>query len=458
MTINITTDILFQYNYDFNSYPGQVFIGGYYDFADMGVRGAVGTENYGGFIGSPANHTGTPYGTFTDPVDMADYFFSTGSTALIAAINDFQSDYVYSAGDLLYVELPVQTLANTKQNWSANLDKLSASTLSNGGLFRISSDSSAINVISMSDFVSGLMASVNSSALASSMGLSAVATSGSYTDLSSKPSIPTAVSQLTNDSGFITSSALSSYVQNTRTVNGHALSADIIVTKSDVGLSNVVNSDTTTTANITDSSNKRFVTNAYLTILSNTSGTNTGDQDLSGLTPKTTTVNGHPLSANITVSYSDLTGKPSLATVATSGSYSDLSGTPAIPNVTRTTSASTLSLVATGATGTQISATKDSTVRYTVSTSTTSTIGGPATSVVTLKICATNSATEGDWTSIGIIESDQTITLAITLQSIQVVKGQITADVPAGWYVKLVNTGTGTHSESFVSGQKTIYG
>jgi hypothetical protein len=41
------------------------------------------------------------------------------------------------------------------------------------------------------------------------------------------------------------------------------------VTKSDVGLSNVVNSDTTTTANITDSSNKRFVTDAQLTVIDN---------------------------------------------------------------------------------------------------------------------------------------------------------------------------------------------
>src|SRR5439155_14422197 len=36
--------------------------------------------------------------------------------------------------------------------------------------------------------------------------LATVATSGSYTDLSNKPTIPTATSQLTNDSGFITSS------------------------------------------------------------------------------------------------------------------------------------------------------------------------------------------------------------------------------------------------------------
>lgn len=38
--------------------------------------------------------------------------------------------------------------------------------------------------------------------------LSSVATSGSYNDLSNKPSIPSATSDLTNDSGFITSSSL----------------------------------------------------------------------------------------------------------------------------------------------------------------------------------------------------------------------------------------------------------
>lgn len=179
-----------------------------------------------------------------------------------------------------------------------------------------------------------------------------------------------------------------------------------------------------------------------------------------------------------------LLNKPNLAAVALSGAYSDLSGTPTIPasqiqsdwneantgvadfiknkptipSVTRTTSSLTLSLVGGGATGTQISATKDSTVRCTVSTSTTSTIGGPATSVVILKTCATNSSTEGNWAEQGRFESDQTITLAVALQSIQVVKGQICADVPASWFAKLVNSGTGTHSEAYVSGQQTIYG
>ncbi len=83
-----------------------------------------------------------------------------------------------------------------------------------------------------------------------------------------------------------------------------------------------------TTSDIADSSNKRYVTDANLTIIGNTSGTNTGDettssiksklgittlsgsntgdQDLSGYVPTSRTVNGHALSSNVTVSSSDL--------------------------------------------------------------------------------------------------------------------------------------------------------
>jgi hypothetical protein len=61
-----------------------------------------------------------------------------------------------------------------------------------------------------------------------------------------------------------------------------------------------------TTADIADSADKRYCTDAQKTVISNTSGTNTGDQDLSTLVPKTTTVNGHALSANVTVTKSDV--------------------------------------------------------------------------------------------------------------------------------------------------------
>ena len=51
---------------------------------------------------------------------------------------------------------------------------------------------------------------------------------------------------------------------------------------------------------------QKFTTSADITRLANTSGTNTGDQDLSGLVTKTTTVNGHALSANVTVTATDV--------------------------------------------------------------------------------------------------------------------------------------------------------
>lgn len=51
-----------------------------------------------------------------------------------------------------------------------------------------------------------------------------------------------------------------------------------------------------TTADIADSLNKRYVTDANLTVIGNTSGTNTGDQDLSTYQPYTTATTGSVIS------------------------------------------------------------------------------------------------------------------------------------------------------------------
>lgn len=54
------------------------------------------------------------------------------------------------------------------------------------------------------------------------------------------------------------------------------------------------------------STSHKFVTASDITKLSNLSGTNTGDQDLSGLVPKTTTINGNALSSNVTLDIDDV--------------------------------------------------------------------------------------------------------------------------------------------------------
>lgn len=319
--------------------------------------------------------------------------------------------------------------------------------------------------------------------------LAPIAFTGDFSDLIDVPSIatlPISESDVTN-----LPTDLTSKVDKTTTVNSHALSSNVTVTSSDVGLNNV---DNTSDANKPVSTATQTALNAKQAAITTGSSSQYLKGDLTlGTTPTLSTVattgaysdlTGKPTIPSAQVNsdwnsssglsqilnkpslstvatsglYSDLSGKPSLATVATSGSYTDLTNQPTIPSVTRTTSSLSLSLVGTGATGTQIHATKDSSVKCTVSTSTTSTIGGPSTSLVVLKICSTNNATEGSWTTVATFESDQTITLALALQSIQIVKGQLCTDIPGGWYVKLINSGTGTHAETFVSGQQTIYG
>lgn len=70
------------------------------------------------------------------------------------------------------------------------------------------------------------------------------------------------VANLTSDLASKQASLGFTPVPDTRTVNGHALSSDVTITKSDIGLGNVVNLDTSNPANITQDSTHRFATDA----------------------------------------------------------------------------------------------------------------------------------------------------------------------------------------------------
>ena len=133
-----------------------------------------------------------------------------------------------------------------------------------------------------------------------------VAFSGAYDDLTGKPAIPSRTSDLANNSGYITSSALNGYVKS---VNGTSpdSNGNVSISVSGGGSSGGSNYTLPTASNST------------------LGGVKVG----SGLTINT----GGELSADVTASTLTAYAKTTdLSVVAKSGSYNDLSNKPTIPS------------------------------------------------------------------------------------------------------------------------------
>ena len=155
--------------------------------------------------------------------------------------------------------------------------------------------------------------------------LAAVATSGDYSDLSNTPSIPTATSDLQNDSGFITS-------------------ADIPVTDVEVDGVSVVSggvaSITLPSVPVTD------VTVNGTSVVSSGTAAVTVPTATSDLQNDSGFITSSDIPAQVQADWTEadsndpayISHKPTLAAVATSGSYADLSNTPTINNVPAVTS------------------------------------------------------------------------------------------------------------------------
>lgn len=110
-----------------------------------------------------------------------------------------------------------------------------------------------------------------------------------------------------------------------------------------------------------------------------------------------------------------------------------------------------------GATGFQISSTRDSFVTYSTTITTTATIGVASSGTIALEYASTNSATAGDWVEIGRITSGQTISLAALLQSVLAASGCISGMIPAGYYAKLRSiNNSGTPTYALNSGQEVL--
>ena len=137
-----------------------------------------------------------------------------------------------------------------------------------------------------------------------------VATSGSYSDLSNKPTIPTNTNQLTNGAGYITG-----------------------ITKSMVTTALGYTPPTTNTTYSASTGLSLSTSNAFSVKYGTAAGTacQGNDSRLSNARPASDVYSWAKASSKPSYSWSEIGSKPSFATVATSGKYSDLSGKPTIP-------------------------------------------------------------------------------------------------------------------------------
>ena len=149
--------------------------------------------------------------------------------------------------------------------------------------------------------------------------------SGSYFDLTNKPTIPTRTSQLTNDSGFITRSVTN--LENYTITNNYASVAfsgdynDLINTPTIPSLTSDLTNDSGYITNTVDD-----LTNYPLSSSLANVATSGEYSDLLN-TPSLSNV-------ATTGDYNDLLNRPTLAVVASTGDYDDLIDKPSIPTKT----------------------------------------------------------------------------------------------------------------------------
>lgn len=139
-----------------------------------------------------------------------DYVPSPSSHGIINQLTQDVGDLKSDLGDLDDLQ------TTDKSSIVAAINEAAQSGGGGGGSVTVDSEMSATSTNPVQNKVikGALDAKANSAALAT------VATSGSYNDLSNKPTIPTKTSDLTNDSGFITSAPVSSVNGRTGAVTG----------------------------------------------------------------------------------------------------------------------------------------------------------------------------------------------------------------------------------------------
>lgn len=228
---------------------------------------------------------------------------------------------------------------------------------------------------------------------------------------------PTNVSSFTNDSGYITSSALSPYATSASVTSGLATKYD-----QPVG----------TTAQ-------------YIR----------GDGSLATYSPGTGTVTSITAGSGLSGGTITTTGTISMPNTGMAGTYSSVT-TDAQGRVAAGTNRSQSSASRTLNSGFQISATRDALASYSVQMTVTASIGGGQDGDVFFEI-ASDSGFTTNLQTLGVAPCSQTYTLAIALQGVQKCSANLSGFVPASYYSRLrTANNTGTPAFLYRAGQEVL--
>jgi len=170
--------------------------------------------------------------------------------------------------------------------------------------------------------------------------LATVATTGDYTDLINQPTIPTATSDLTNDSDYVVSSDLATVATSGDYADlSNAPNLATVATSGDYDDLNNQPTIPTATSDLTNDSDYVVSTDLATVATSGDYGDLANQPTIPTATSDLTNDSDYVVSTDLATvatsgEYTDLINTPTLATVATSGDYTDLTNQPTIPTTT----------------------------------------------------------------------------------------------------------------------------